>query len=197
MTAVVLLAKAPRAGAVKTRLAREVGAHRALEVYRALGERVVRQLGDAYAPTVWYEPPEALDEMRAWLGEREYRPQSAGDLGERLAAALAFHLAAGQRPVLAIGADVPGITAETVRRAEALLERADVVLGPAEDGGYYLVGVTREHPTLFRGMPWGSNRVLGATLAVCRREGLAVAQLERLRDVDTVADLAAVRRERP
>lgn len=198
MTAVLLFAKAPRPGAVKTRLARDLGEAAAASVYRALGVRVAEAVSVAFPLTVWYEPPGAEAEMRAWLGDRHrYVPQPEGDLGERLRLGFATHFQGGGGPAIAIGADAPDVDAAVVAAAFARLERADVVLGPAVDGGYYLVGLARPTPALFAGVPWGTGGVLHETLAICRREGLRVARLPPLRDVDTIDDLRAAGLDRP
>ncbi len=107
MTAVLLFAKAPRPGVVKTRLAAEIGTAAALEAYRCVGRRVVEQVGTSYPITVWYDPPDALSEVKAWLGEHEFAPQDGADLGARLSHAFSAHLDRGDRPVIAIGADRP------------------------------------------------------------------------------------------
>lgn len=197
MTAVALFAKAPRPGFVKTRLARDVGPARAAEVYRHVGARVAAAVGAAFPLTVWYEPAGALPEMRAWLGEREFRPQPLGDLGHRLGHAVGYHLARGDGPVVLIGADAPGVDAVVVADAVRGLERADVVVGPALDGGYYLLGLLAKAPALFEGIAWGSTTVLAETLSRAAAAGLSVARLDPLRDVDTAADLAALGFDRP
>ncbi len=192
MTAVALLAKAPRPGAVKTRLARDIGDVKAAELYRRIGRHVACAIGSAFRLTVWYDPPDAEREMRAWLGEHEYRRQEGVDLGERMRAAFEWHLARGDAPVIAVGADCPAVTAATIREAERLLATADVAIGPSVDGGYYLLGLTRAEPGIFMGVPWGSDRVLGITEDYCRRSQLTVGWLPFERDVDTVEDLAAL-----
>jgi len=189
MTAVLIFAKAPIGGTVKTRLAAEVGDAAAVEVYRRVGTQVARQVGSQYRLSVWYDPPEAEDVARAWLGDHEYLVQAAGDLGSRMEHAFRFHFGRGDGPVIAIGADAPGVTADTIAAAEAALRECDVVLGPALDGGYYLLGLNREHPELLSDVPWGTADVLGITVARCRASDLAVRQLEALRDLDTAADL--------
>ncbi len=188
MTAVLLFAKAPRPGVVKTRLAAEIGTAAALEAYRCVGRRVVEQVGTSYPITVWYDPPDALSEVKAWLGEHEFAPQDGADLGARLSHAFSAHLDRGDRPVIAIGADAPGVTAETIQGAVLALTRSDVVIGPALDGGYYLIGVTRLVPELFVGIPWGTADVLEVTVEACRRHHLRLEQLAPLRDLDTAAD---------
>ncbi len=189
MTAVLLFAKAPRPGRVKTRLAAEIGEAAAVAAYRAVGARVSSQVGARYPLTVWYDPPDALEEMRDWLGDWVYRPQRGADLGERLRHAFAAHFADGDAPVLAIGADAPDVRADTIAAAHAALATADVVLGPAVDGGYYLIGLARDQPGVFAGVPWGGADVMRVTLHRCRRLGVRVRRLPVLRDLDTVADL--------
>ena len=191
MIAVLLFAKAPRPGLVKTRLAGEVGVERAVSAYRAVAARVVAQVAAAYRLTVWYDPPDALEEMRAWLGQLEYHPQPEGDLGVRLRHAFQFHFDRGDGPVVAIGADAPDVGAAAIARAERALAAADVVLGPALDGGYYLLGLGHHAPQLFEGVPWGTSDVLQITLRACRRWHYQVVQLESLRDLDAAADLVA------
>lgn len=192
MTAVMLFAKAPREGLVKTRLAASIGARRAVEIYRDLGARVKRQVESAHEVTVWFDPPDAMAEMRPWLGAGNYRPQAAGDLGHRLRSAFAAHFDGGDRPVIAIGTDAPAVDASAVADAVQRLEASDVALGPALDGGYYLLGLRRPAPDLLRGIPWGTGEVLGATLERCARLGLTASLLAPLRDLDTVEDLRAL-----
>jgi rSAM/selenodomain-associated transferase 1 len=192
VTAVLLLAKAPRPGRVKTRLAREIGATAALAAYRRVGAGVAAAVGAEFDLTVWHDPPDAEQEMRDWLGDHQYRAQQGGDLGERMSRAFAAHFDRGDRPVLAIGADTPGVGAEVVREAVRALKEADVVLGPALDGGYYLIGLNREAPRLFEGVPWGTPRVLQVTVALCVAHDLTVGRLAPLRDLDTAADLEAL-----
>jgi rSAM/selenodomain-associated transferase 1 len=189
VTAVLLFARAPLPGTVKTRLAAEVGQDVALQAYRDVGARVARQVAERYRLNVWYDPPGAEEQTRNWLGAHEYHAQPAGDLGARMEHAFSAHFARGDRPVIAIGADAPGVTADTIAAAEAALREADVVLGPALDGGYYLLGFGGPHPELLADVPWGTADVLGITVARCRAGDLAVRQLEALRDLDTAADL--------
>ncbi len=197
MTAVLLFAKAPRPGSVKTRLAEAVGADAAAAAYRAVGARVARQVAARHALTVWYHPPDALNEMRDWLGAHAFEAQQGADLGERMARAMERHFARGDRPVIAIGADAPGVTAATIDAAVVALANADVVVGPAMDGGYYLLGLKRPVPALFRDIPWGASNVLQLTEGRSRADDLRVARLGLLRDLDTAEDLAALGLECP
>ena len=103
--------------------------------------------------------------------------------------AFARHFAEGDVPVLAIGADAPGVDADVIAAAVRALGTCDVVLGPATDGGYYLIGLNRPAPALFDGIAWSTSRVLRQTVAHCRASGLTVARLPPLRDVDSLVDL--------
>jgi len=187
------MAKHPVPGRVKTRLAAALGADAACALYRAFVLDLAERLAALpYAVTWAYTPPDAP--FAELLPGARCRPQRGRDLGERLAAALAEELAAGPGPVLAIGADAPHIPAAALAAgAAALTHGADVVLGPAADGGYYLIGLRGPAPGLFAGIAWGTAGVLEATLARAAAAGLAVHLLCPSFDVDQVADLSRLR----
>lgn len=189
--------KAPRLGEVKTRLAREIGDGAALAIYRRLAEEQLARLPRTFDVEVTYAPRGARAEMRAWLGaDRRYRAQVGGGLGERLAQAFAAAFARGYRAVFAIGADCPGLDGDCLLRARALLARHDAVIGPADDGGYYLLGLRRQAPGLFRGIDWSTASVLAQTRTRLRVERMTHALLETKSDVDTAADLRRWEAER-
>ncbi|MGH8568365.1 MAG: TIGR04282 family arsenosugar biosynthesis glycosyltransferase [Gammaproteobacteria bacterium] len=184
--------KAPLVGQVKTRLAADIGAPRATELYRALGRSVVSAcIGPSHETVVWFSPVEARPIVREWLGDlaiADYRAQPTGSLGSRLIAALRDHFHEGARRVVLIGSDCPGIHARLVSRAFAFLDEHDLVIGPARDGGYYLIGLRGPAPQLFRGISWSTATVLQQTLTRARRVGLRPAILPTLRDIDTADD---------
>lgn len=188
--------KAPAPGRVKTRLAAEVGVDSAAEIYRRLGRRVVATCaGSGHDTVVWFAPAEARRAVRAWLrGLRvaAFEAQVAGGLGARLAAAFQRHFDEGARRVIVIGSDCPGVDAGLVSRALAALDEHDLVLGPAHDGGYYLIGLRAPVRQLFRSIAWSTKAVLGQTFARARQLGLSAVLLPRLRDVDTASDARAV-----
>ncbi len=194
MTHVLIFARAPIPGRVKTRLAAELGNEMATDVYRTLGSIVVRQVTPVAAVTVWYDPPEAADAVRSWLGQDvAYRPQPTGDLGARLAYAFAGHFAEhAEEPALAIGTDAPGVDADLIMKASGALRDAEVVIGPAHDGGYYLIGLKHHRPELFERIPWGTAGVLAATQRACAEAGITPNILPVLRDVDRVDDLVTL-----
>lgn len=187
----LVFAKAPRAGTVKTRLARTIGDEAAAGLYRRMGRRIVVGVEGVPARTVvCYDPPDAEPEIRHWLGPspRRYMPQGGGDLGARLARMFDYAFADTDR-VVAIGTDAPATDADRVTHAIEALETADVVIGPARDGGYYLIGLRRPRPELFRGIRWGTGSVLAETRAEAERLGLRITWLELESDIDTGEDL--------
>ncbi|HEX2187898.1 MAG TPA: TIGR04282 family arsenosugar biosynthesis glycosyltransferase [Longimicrobiaceae bacterium] len=189
--AVLVFVRAPEAGRVKTRLAAEVGAEAALRVYVRLAEHALAEARvSGAAVRVHFTPAEAEPAVREWLGEpAAYLPQAGGDLGERMRAAFEAAFEAGYRRVAIIGSDLPGLSAELLRRAFALLEASDAVLGPARDGGYYLLALRRVVPDAFRGIAWSTDGVLRETVERLRDAGAEPAMLETLADVDLAADL--------
>lgn len=189
---VVVFLKEPVAGRVKTRLAADIGDDEALRIYRALATETVRALREGPWRTVLYvDPPEAaaLDAVRTWLGSGlEVRAQQEGDLGARMATALAEMLSEADR-VCIVGSDLPGITRRDLDRAFARLDHSDVVFGRATDGGYWLVGLREPNPALFSGIEWSTERVLDQSLARAADAGLEVALLPEKTDVDTLDDV--------
>jgi len=192
--ALLVFAKVPRPGAVKTRLAAAVGPDAAAEAYRRMGRMIAVQLADAPAEmTVCFDPPDAEAEMRRWLDPlpRRYLPQGDGDLGERMSRMVRRALTRPERAdrAVVVGTDAPAVDGAVATRALKALDSADVVLGPSTDGGYYLIGLNAPCPDLFRSIPWSTSSVLAATAARAREQGLDVTYLEMQADVDTVADL--------
>ena len=189
--ALAVFLKAPRLGTVKTRLAAEIGARQALRLYRVMASRTLaaaRQAG--LEVTVWFTPADAVTEMRLWLGDRwDLRPQSSGDLGARLGAAA--HAVTPGRGWLVVGADCPRLDALLLVEAAAIVERGQIVVGPSQDGGYYLLGGPTPLPDLFTGMPWSTSRVLDETRGRLHRAGVEWRELATLRDVDTAEDARA------
>jgi rSAM/selenodomain-associated transferase 1 len=180
----IIFARAPRLGTVKRRLARGIGALAALRFYRGQVRRLLREVGrDRRWRTVLAVTP---DRVR-WPAGPPMLPQGGGDLGQRMGRALARH----RRAVL-VGCDIPDLGRADIAAAFRALGHAQAVFGPAEDGGYWLVGFgPRRPPAPFAAVRWSTEHALADTLGNCR--GHRVALLRRLRDVDTAADLAALR----
>jgi rSAM/selenodomain-associated transferase 1 len=128
--------------------------------------------------------------MKTWLGQGiGYRPQQGEDLGERLRQAFADAFADGCNRVAVIGTDCPQVDKAVLQHAFEALDQAELVVGPATDGGYYLLGLQRLVPQLFEDIAWGTERVLAQTLKAARSCALRTTQLERLADVDRPEDL--------
>jgi rSAM/selenodomain-associated transferase 2/rSAM/selenodomain-associated transferase 1 len=135
--------------------------------------------------------------MQGWLGEgRLYSSQGEGDLGQRMERAMSRAFAQGKRRVVLIGTDCPALSSAHLRQAFSLLRGADAVIGPALDGGYYLLGLRRMHAGIFTQMPWGGDQVFSRTRERLCRAGFSVRELPPLGDVDTPSDLDAWTRVR-
>ena len=185
-----IFARAPVRGRVKTRLARDVGDDAALAAYQELVEQTLDRLapgrGD-FAPEIWVAGDAPA--VRGWRRRFPVFRQPAGDLGGRMAAAFAD----GVRAL--VGCDIPALDAGHVETALALLENADLTLGPTEDGGYCLIAMNEPCGRLFVNIPWGTPDVLAKTLAAARP--LRVRLLAPLLDVDDGTDLARWRNTKP
>lgn len=190
----LVFVKAPRPGAVKTRLAADLGEETAAELYRALAEEEVRCTAPRpgeYERLFFFTPPEARPAMEAWFPEEAWLPQEGPDLGCRMAAAFGETFRRGARRAAIVGSDVPWVSREIVLEALRSLDDHDLALGPARDGGYYLLALDRPRPALFDGIPWSTPSVLSATVERAGGLGLAVRVLDPLRDVDTLEDVRA------
>lgn len=195
---VLFFVKHPAPGKVKTRLAASVGPERAAAIYRTLAETVLRRLPADATVLVMSDPPERLAEIEAWLhgvspGRKlRFLPQAAGDLGVRLERAFAAAFAEGFTMAAAVGSDCVEITPVHFSEAWAALATHDVVVGPAVDGGYYLLALRAPQPVLFRDIAWSTDAVCRQTLQRAAAAGLRVHILPALHDVDTEADLLRV-----
>jgi hypothetical protein len=204
--ALVLYARVPRAGAVKTRLTPFLSAAEAAALHRALlidSLEILRRaagLAAARAIVSWSEPwdPGAAggDQLlAARAGGLESLPQPPGDLGRRLAGTLRRLLAAGG-PVVVFGADTPTLPPELLAQAlDRLRGGAAAVIGPAEDGGFYLIGARRAADGMLAGVAWGTGTACGDACRALRRAGLEVAVLQPWYDIDRPADLERLWRD--
>ncbi len=188
----ILFARFPEPGRTKTRLIVSLGPDGAADLHRALVEHTLvkaRQAARNLALNLEIHHTGNLDPMRVWLGaDLCFRPQAEGDLGARMSAALDKAAA----PMVLIGSDCPDLTVDTLVTAFDVLKGKDVVLGPAVDGGYYLIGMRQPQPVLFRRIPWGSGHVLARTRDRLEKAGLTWEEIATLADIDRPADLARV-----
>lgn len=188
---IVVLAKAPVAGTVKTRLAPRLGAEGAARLHEILVHRTLRTALEAAVGAVELcAAPSAKHPFFAACA-REYAvalsEQGEGDLGDRIARVIERVTQSGAR-VVVVGADCPALDAAYLREAVQALDRSDVVLGPAEDGGYVLVAARRLVPEMFRGLCWGTETVLADTRSRLGEVGVAWRELDTLWDLDRPED---------
>lgn len=197
---VIVFTRYPEPGKTKTRLIPALGPEGAATVQRQMTEHTLARIRElakkrSVSVEVRYEGG-SRRLMRRWLGQDlSYCRQGGGDLGARLNRAFCDAFAAGMERVVIMGADCPGLTGEIIERALAALEQSDVVLGPALDGGYYLIGLRRPIPDLFANVSWGTAEVLEQTRRIINRIGLSSVLLEPLGDVDRPEDLPVWERE--
>ena len=185
---------------MKTRLAKDIGAEKAARLYRELAEKNLEVLGRVSEPfrlVVAYDPPEKKDDVMKWLKPyriKEYWPQKGAGLSERLANA--FRSASrsnaknyGPNQVLALGSDTMGLTPEIIGEGFDALDVFDCVLGPSEDGGYYLIGLSVEDGGIFENIPWSTSEVYQSTVRYLEREQLSYYRLPMLDDMDDIDDV--------
>jgi hypothetical protein len=190
----ILFTRYPEPGRTKTRLIPALGAQGAAALQQRMSEAIVRQMArfaGQYPVNLEIRYAGGNQQaVEAWLSsDIPCLDQGEGDLGDRLCRTFAQAFAQGSRRVVVIGADCPGLTPALFAQSFAALERRDLVLGPAMDGGYYLIGLTRPAPGLFTRIPWGSGEVLAATLNQAQGMNLSTHLLEPLADVDRPEDL--------
>jgi rSAM/selenodomain-associated transferase 2/rSAM/selenodomain-associated transferase 1 len=195
----IVFTRFPEPGKTKTRLIPALGAKGAARLQRHMTEHILAtaaKVSDRPGLTteVRHEGGNT-DLMQEWLGSQfSYRPQGPGDLGRRMARAFEEAFRDSKKAAVIVGSDIPGISTDIIQQAFEGLQKNDLVLGPARDGGYYLIGMKNTIPTatytrLFEGINWGTGEVLLQTSQTARELGLRFILLESLGDVDRPADL--------
>lgn len=193
----LLFAKYPEAGKVKTRLAETVGPKKAADIYRRMLKQLITQIDTPsrrYELTLYYTPEaKKKDFQKIFPMLKKIKPQSEGDLGERLtnAFANAFHTEAER--VIVIGADCIEINQAVIEEAFRQLAKTDLVIAPAKDGGYTLLGMQAFHPQIFHEIAWSSEKVLQQTLERAEQLRLSLVKLPTLPDIDTYEDYLAAK----
>lgn len=194
----VIMAKQPTVGQTKTRLCPPLTPVEAVALYEAMLRDTIELVAglEGVRLAIAVTPPEATDAFRRVSPpDAILLPVAGADIGECLNQVLGRLLAAGHSRAIAFNSDGPTLPATYLRQAITRLDSADVVLGPSEDGGYYLIGLKQPRPELFREIEWSSERVTAQTLARAKAMGLSVALLPPWYDVDTAADLDRLRAE--
>jgi rSAM/selenodomain-associated transferase 1 len=187
--------KFPVPGTVKTRLAKDIGEAAAATIYRQLAEGVLRRTRPKrreYDRIIFYSPADMRDRFGEWIPGERFRPQRGGDVGEVMSNAFNEMFEDGAAKAVLTGTDIPGLHRGIIGQAFSELDGSDVVIGPAEDGGYYLIGMKLPWPELFCGISWGTAKVLRETLSRIKELNLTFSILTLLSDLDRVEDLPAL-----
>jgi uncharacterized protein len=193
---VLVFARAPVRGRIKTRLAPEVGDDRITVLYKCFVLDILNMLrGTGHQVWICYDPPEAGPVMRSWLGDHfGYQPQRGKDLGEKMADAFAAAFASGITKALVVGTDIPDLPAAVIDQGFKSLTEHEAVIGPAIDGGYYLIGFRADsfRPAIFENIPWSTPAVCSSTLDRLAASRSRVYLLPPWRDIDHYSDLCAL-----
>lgn len=191
----IVFSRYPEPGRSKTRMIPALGADGAAELHRRMTQHTL-QWTERLAVTrpvdvrVRFTGADAIAMAECFGSQFVYEPQSDGDLGQRLERAFRESFQADCRRVVVVGTDCPSLSDEIVRQAFDHLQDHDLVIGPATDGGYYLIGLCQHSESLFKDIAWGSDQVLQQTLSAARQAKLSIAVLPTLADVDRPEDLA-------
>lgn len=185
--------KKPERGKVKSRLAAVIGGDSAVRLYKNLVAQMLSTLREGTFPLyICFFPKNAQKPIKNWLGrEYCYLPQNGTDLGERMRNGFMEAFEMGFKRVVLIGSDIPDLPLELIEEAFTSLHKNDVVIGPAFDGGYYLIGFKDKtfSPQVFEGIAWGTQNVFDETMKKLKRFRRVVHTLPYQRDIDTVEDL--------
>jgi len=191
--AILVFSKFPTPGAVNTRMVPPLTPEEAAELHMTSLLAVVdtARAVDHADVILLVTPDERTDDLGVLCGNRpsQCRPQGNGNLGQRLAGATERAFATGARRALVLGTDSPTLNVDTLATAFAMLDRHDAVLGPCDDGGYYLLGLRRPLPALFERIDWGGGEVAAQTRERAVTGNIDLAELPRGYDLDRIADL--------
>jgi rSAM/selenodomain-associated transferase 1 len=191
--ALLVFAKYPEPGKVKTRLAKDIGKEEAARIYSGMAETIIHNLSKSskYKTIIFFDPPERKTDFENWLQNNGYNllPQDGKSLGEKMANAFIKAFSLGAKKVVIIGTDCIEVSDDIISQAFDTLHRVDVVLGPAEDGGYYLLGLKGPISEIFNDIHWSTSNVLNQTLKKLEGKGLKFELLKTLRDIDTISDV--------
>lgn len=190
---ILLFAKYPEKGHVKSRLAADLGEETARRLYQCFVLDFVETLENSRFPVkIFFYPPDAGAGMEQRFGSgHSYIPQRGGDLGERMKNAFTDTFSEGFSEAVLIGSDIPDMTDRAINEAFMSLDNHEAAIGPAVDGGYYLVGFRKSAflPEIFNGITWSADTVFDSTMKIFRKSGYSVHILPEWSDVDTLADL--------
>lgn len=187
-----ILCRFPEPGKVKTRLAHGIGDKRAAQCYRRIVETMMQNTtakASEYERVLFYSPQQRKDAFSQWFPGERLLPQRGGDIGIVMENAMKDLLDMGATKALITGSDIPLLGRKIIGQAFAELDQGDIVIGPAVDGGYYLIGMKTLYAGIFQDMTWGSAQVFAKTIAAIEISGLTWKPVAMLSDVDTAEDL--------
>jgi hypothetical protein len=189
---IIIFARYPVEGKVKTRLAKTLGNRFAAYLYKRLAKQVIgsiRQVKNIYA-YVFYSEKSENRLIKKWLGKKYfYAHQEGNDLGERMKNAFRKVFSHGAEKVIIVGTDIPDISKKIVQAAISGLDETDLVIGPSDDGGYYLLGMKKYYPGLFENIKYSTHTVFSETIVAAENLHLSCSKLDVLHDFDTEADI--------
>lgn len=193
---ILLFVRAPVKGKIKSRLGSAIGEDAALELYRNFVLDTIDAIVKSGHPfRIFFHPPDAGEALASWLGPHfHYIPQAGDDLGENMERAFRKVFTEGFTRAVLLGSDIPDVTPAVLNEAIESLGTNDVVMGPAADGGYYLIGCNRGSflPNVFHGIVWGTSTVFRETMGILHEASLRVHLVPEWQDVDTKDDLKSL-----
>lgn len=191
--ALIIFARYPEPGKVKTRLAATIGNEQAAALYKEWAEKIFfesKQARNVSHRYLFYADPGDYKKVHAWNNDGFLlQAQNGTELGDRIKAAFRKTFDDKMKKAIIIGTDAPDLTGDMIDNAVRRLDTHDIVIGPANDGGYYLLGMNRYYPDIFDGIPWSTGEVFHATVRKIKGNGLRYYELPVLSDIDTIEDL--------
>jgi len=190
---ILLFAKYPEIGKVKSRLSESIDRNSVVKIYKLFVQDILMKIKDTpYETIICYYPDDSIEKFKDWIGEKYlFIPQIGKNLGERLKNSFEKCFSNGFSKLIAIGGDSPDLKLDIIKEAFDNLKNYDSVIGPCADGGYYLIGFSKEsfYPTVFDEIPWSTAEVFKKTMDVFSRGNQKVHILPKWYDVDTIDDL--------
>ena len=189
----IIFLKYPEAGKVKTRLGKSIGYEKAADIYSILTKHLINQLSDSssYSTSIFYTPEERSGDISKWLKTDDLMPQTGITLGDKLSNAFNHSFSEGYLNTVVIGSDCIEITQNDIKKAFKYLSSGyKTVIGPTNDGGYYLIGLTgKNYPELFENIEWSTNRVFSQTQDIINQTKIRSRVLNYYNDIDEISDI--------
>ena len=188
----IVFAKYPEQGKVKTRLAEGIGNNKATQFYKLCAENLFDQAANiSFTHTyLFFDPSSTKEKMKEWIKfDFEYNPQNNSDLGKRMSEAFKTLFDKGFKKAVIVGTDVPDMNKIIIEQTFDLLDKYDLVISPSPDGGYNLLGMKKLNLNLFENIEWSSSSVLSKTVDAAKKQNLTIKLLDQLIDIDTEKEL--------